>query len=71
MPSTKGQHLIKGSGTAGRRTRDRLLALDETGCRNFQRLEYRTHHMKTAFRRQGTEQSGNVQGNIDRGNDKI
>jgi len=71
MPGTEGEHLVDGCGTADRRTGNRLLAHYEAEGRNRHGLEHRPHDMKNAFRRKASQQSGDIQGNIDGGDDEI
>src|SRR5215472_10697208 len=71
MPGTEGEHSVDGRRTADRRTGNRLLAHDETEGGNRHGFEHRTHDMKYAFRREGSQQSRDIQGNIDGGNDEI
>src|SRR5215471_1472282 len=71
MPGTEGEHLVDGCRTAYRRTGNRLLAHYEAEGGNRHRLEHRPHDMKNAFRREGSQQSRDIQGNIDGGNDEI
>ena len=71
MPGTEGEHSVDGRRTAGGRTGNRLLAHDEAEGGNRHGFEHRTHDMKNAFRREGSQQSRDIQGNIDGGNDEI
>ena len=71
MPGTEGEHSVDGRRTAGGRTGNRLLAKDEAEGGNRHGFEHRTHDMKNAFRRERSQQSRDIQGNIEGGNDEI
>src|SRR5215471_6897024 len=71
MPGTEGEHLVDGRSTAGGRTGNRFLAHYEAEGGNRHGLEHGPHDMKNAFRREGAQQSRDIQGNIDGGNDEI
>lgn len=71
MAGAKGEHSVDGRRTAGGRTGNRLLAHYEAEGGNRHWLEYRPHGMKNALRRKGSQQAGNIQRNIDGGDDEI
>ncbi len=65
------EHLIDGGRAAGGRSRDRFLTRNEAERRNGHRFQDRANDMNPAFWGERSEQSGDIERDVDGGNDQV